>query len=161
MTWRDELLSLVESPAPAAAWLDDWITTLDRAIVAEYDEGRHGGPAVQALARCVVAVGPDLAEGASTVADTLDAAQTFVDDPTEAARQEYVARATRSYPYGPGDGCLALDGRACADPGSGCRSGAGTLAQVAAAIGADTVRTRIEAAVPPWLRSVSEAEGGR
>jgi hypothetical protein len=156
VTGRDELRSLVESPAPPEVWLVDWITALDHATVAEHDAQRYGSVAGQALARCVVAVGPDLlaATGASTVAATLEAAQAFVDGPTEAAWEDYVARATQSYPYGPGDGCLAIGDRPCADPGSGCRSGAGTLAQVASVIGAGTVQARIVAALAPWLQAL-------
>jgi hypothetical protein len=130
------------------------VGVLDLAIVTEPDD-----PVLeQLLARCVVAVGHPLAghTRAPTVAATLAAAEAFVRGPGAGTRAHYVACATRSYPYGPGDGCYAVRDRPCpAPPGNGCRSGAGTLAQVAYAVGADVVAGALTADVAPWLRTLA------
>ena len=101
------------------------------------------------LARAVAAVGPPLLEQtqAPTIAATLAAAQSFVDEPTTERYDAYVARATASYPYGPGEGCHAIG--ECDGTANGCASGAGTLAQVAAAVGADVVLDRLRAEFRP------------
>ncbi len=86
----------------------------------------------QILARAVVACGYRLLEqhAFSTIALTIQAAEQFVCEPTEAHFAIYQNAATNSYPFGPGDGCFALPetGYSGCEPGSGCRSGAGCLA---------------------------------
>jgi hypothetical protein len=145
------LLAILEDRTrPPQARVHAFVVALDRALVERWDD-----PVLQtALARAVVAVGPALlaATGAPTVAATLAAAEEFVRSPDEEKRRRYVERATASYPYGPGDGCLTLPGDECDSPGSGCRSGAGTLAQVATVLGAEVVADRLGADLIPWLR---------
>jgi len=77
------------------------------------------------------------------VAATIAAAEAYLAHPSEEAYTAYFAAATRSYPYGAGEGCYRVDGAEDCGPGSGCRSGAGTLDQIAAVVGARAVREAI------------------
>jgi hypothetical protein len=77
------------------------------------------------------------------VAATIAAAEAYVAHPSEEAYAEYFAAATRSYPFGAGEGCYRVDGAEDCEPGSGCRTGAGTLDQIAAVVGAQGVRDAI------------------
>jgi hypothetical protein len=77
------------------------------------------------------------------MAATIAAADAYLEHPSEETYMAYVAAATRSYPYGAGDGCYRIDGAENCGPGSGCRSGAGTLDRIAAVVGARAVREAI------------------
>jgi hypothetical protein len=79
------------------------------------------------------------------VAATITAAEAYLAHPSERAYLAYVAAATRSYPYGAGEGCYRVDGVETCGPGSGCGTGAGTLDQIAAVVGAGAVREAIRA----------------
>ncbi|GIJ46629.1 hypothetical protein Val02_35150 [Virgisporangium aliadipatigenens] len=74
------------------------------------------------------------------VAVTVAAAEAYLSHPSERNRLRYFAAATRSYPYGAGEGCYRVEGAADCGPGSGCRTGAGTLERIADVVGADAVR---------------------
>src|SRR5437762_14214591 len=104
--------------------------------------------ATMALTRAVARAGRLLVAGqgfgpAHPVAATIAAADAYLEHPSEETYMAYVAAATRSYPYGAGDGCYRIDGAENCRPGSGCRSGAGTLDQIAAVVGARAVREAI------------------
>jgi hypothetical protein len=77
------------------------------------------------------------------VAATIAAAEAYLAHPSEEAYSAYFAAATRSYPYGAGEGCYRVEGAEDCGPGSGCRTGAGTLDQIAAVVGAHAVRVAI------------------
>jgi hypothetical protein len=77
------------------------------------------------------------------VAATIAAAEAYLAHPSEEAYTRYVTAATRSYPYGAGEGCYRVEGAENCGPGSGCRTGAGTLDQIAAVVGAQAVREAI------------------
>jgi hypothetical protein len=77
------------------------------------------------------------------VAATLAAAEAYLAHPSEEAYRSYFAAATRSYPYGAGEGCYRVEDAETCGPGSGCRTGAGTLDQIAAVVGAQAVRAAI------------------
>jgi hypothetical protein len=66
---------------------------------------------------------------------------------------------TDSYPFGPGDGCHSIDGPEVphAAPGTGCRSGAGSLMSVAAMIGDEAVLAAIGPVVLAWSRREQDA----
>jgi hypothetical protein len=135
--------------------IDDMVEALDRAIMQDLRHDNSHGVAAQALARAVVALGIPLLQhtNLSRIALTLEAARVYADSPDDETLQAYVERATHSYPYGPGDGCLALDDRECGEPGSGCPSGAGTLRYTANELGGETALPALAAALSPWLRT--------
>jgi hypothetical protein len=57
------------------------------------------------------------------VAATIAGAEAYLAHPSEQAYAVYFAAATRSYPYGAGEGCYRVDGAEDCGSGSGCRSG--------------------------------------
>jgi len=81
------------------------------------------------------------------VAATIAAAEAYLAHPSEEAYTAYFAAATGSYPYGAGEGCYRVDGAEDCGPGSGCRTGAGTLDLIAAVVGARAVRDAVRAAI--------------
>jgi len=70
---------------------------------------------------------------------TISAADAFLEQPCGESYAAYVAAASRSYPFGAGEGCYRVHGAEDCGPGSGCRSGAGTLYQIASVVGARAV----------------------
>lgn len=137
------------------------VEALDLGIAA----GRRHGIAQQALARAVAAIGPpvlahwDGGLRASRVRATLAAAGAYARDPAEETGLALAVCATASFPYGPGDGCLAITGLDHCDPGSGCSSGAGTLHSMAWEIGFGGVMQALAAELAPWLRTWHPAAG--
>jgi hypothetical protein len=85
---------------------------------------------------------------------TVARADEYAEHPTEDAYRAYADAATASYPFGAGEGCHRVPelGAECC-PGSGCRSGAGSLHQIALVVGADVVVAAIDAELAPWVRS--------
>ena len=85
----------------------------------------------QILARAVVAIGYRLINklGLPTIKATTEAAEIFALEPTIGNFNAYQSAATNSYPFGSGDGCYAIPetGYPECEPGSGCRSGSGSL----------------------------------
>lgn len=81
----------------------------------------------------------------STVNKTIEAAISYLENPSELSYDFLVITATNSYPFGPGDGCYAIPelGFKECEVGSGCRSGSGTLAIIAEQVGYDLVANRI------------------
>jgi hypothetical protein len=100
--------------------------------------------ATRALTRAVARAGRVLIAHrgfgpAHPVATTVAAAEAYLAQPSEEAYAVYFAAATRSYPFGAGEGCYRVGDAQHCRPGSGCRSGAGTLDQIAAVVGARAV----------------------
>ena len=160
------ILAIIEDDQkPAQARVLALVETLDLAVLAEREDDRQHGPAAQILARAVVAAGGPLlaadpappAAVIRAVGATRAAAVAYADAPGDDTELAYFTCATGSYPYGPGDGCLAT-GDAC-EPGSGCWSGAGTLACVAATTGFDAVIRALSAELAPWLRASAAGSG--
>jgi hypothetical protein len=111
---------------------------------------------VQALTRTIAAAGRVLIRDQAfpdghPVPKTLAAAEHYSRRPSEQAFRAYFDAATRSYPYGAGEGCYKVRGSTSCEPGSGCRSGAGSLDQVAAVVGAPAVTAAIEHELGGWL----------
>jgi hypothetical protein len=118
-----------------------------RRLISLFDtaEGEWAG---RALTRAVARAGRVLLahEGFGPrhpVAETVAAAEAFLDRPAEVTRRAYFAAASMSYPFGAGEGCYSLDAAAGCGPGSGCRSGAGTLDRIAGVVGARAVLAAI------------------
>ena len=131
------------------------VTTIDLAVARE----RGHGLAMQALARAVAAVGrPLLArhpDGPQTprISATLAAAEAYARDPDDRTELALYECATDSYPFGPGEGHYGTTERDGCEPGSGCRSGAGTLLFAARDTGFAAAIQALTAELGPWLRS--------
>ena len=99
-----------------------------------------------------VAAGP-LVPSMATVDRTLEAAHSFVVEPTNTHYGALMEAATNSYPFGPGDGCYGVSnlGYAGCEPGSGCRSGAGCLVSLAEVIGYDRTTEAVRGALRSHL----------
>jgi hypothetical protein len=117
----------------------------------------------QILTRGVIASGKELMKKRAypsnhPVAKTIQAAEAYSLTPTEAAFELYFHSATNSYPFGTGEGCYAVKelGYAGCEPGSGCKSGSGTLDQIASEVGAEEVMRLIAKEIVPWLNGESE-----
>ena len=113
-----------------------------------------------ALARAVVACGRLMAESGEitpTIETTVQAASDFIASQCEATASRYFDAATKSYPFGPGDGCYDIvTGSDHGAPGSGCRSGAGTLLGIGLAIGMAPTLAAVRVALLPWLDGMDE-----
>jgi hypothetical protein len=154
---RDELITAVLAVAgdelvPAEARVIELVGVLDRAVVAAIQGERDHGVEAQVLARAVVAAGRPLMERAPApaIAATLAAAEAYARSPGDETQNEYFACATRSYPYGSGEGHYGIE--AGCEPGSGCISGAGTLVCVGRQVGFEVVVDALTAELLPWLR---------
>ncbi|MEZ4249159.1 MAG: hypothetical protein R3B99_13070 [Polyangiales bacterium] len=110
------------------------VRTLELAYARDYRSIRH------AYATCLSEVAT-LLPSTDRLESTLRAARDVVEGPTgeegDEAWAELSRAATRSYPFGPGDGCHCVDalGVQGCGPGSGCRSGAGTFDSIALTVG--------------------------
>lgn len=64
---------------------------------------------------------------------TILSAEKYIQNPTEENWDLFLLDSTKSYPFGPGDGCFSVSKIGIADcqSGSGCKSGIGTLAFIA------------------------------
>jgi len=147
-TFFGELQELLAAPSPAKEFVLDLIRWLDR-----HEAPEETSLNTQTLIRAFVACGSSL-EHLPTVACTLRAAREFIAEPTEAQWDALLRAATDSYPFGPGDGCFAIAeiGYTRCEPGSGCRSGAGTLACIAHEVGYDAVADAVRVELGKWLR---------
>ncbi len=107
------------------------------------------------IARAVVALRPVVsgAEPHPRLDATRDAAERFLADATAERWSELFRAATASYPFGPGDGCLALDelgGHGA--PGAGGASGVGFVACMLPRDRDEDVHAALQAALLPWAR---------
>jgi len=130
-------------------WFDETVSVAEPA-----------SPAVQALTRSIAAAGRVLVQhehlpDGHPVRQTITRADEYAAEPGPDTYASYADAATRAYPFGAGDGCHRVPELAYnCDPGSGCRSGAGSLYQVALAVGARAVLAAIEREVGPWSRAL-------
>lgn len=154
------LLAIIENPgAGSEQQVRLLVQALDLDIAAAIATDPRHGIAEQALARAVAAIGrPLLAHcddglRASRVRATLAAAGAYARDPSDETGLALAVCATASYPYGPGDGCLAITDMDHCGPGSGCISGAGTLHATAWEIGFGEAMRVLAAELAPWLRT--------
>jgi hypothetical protein len=131
------------------------VAALDLAVAREPGHG----PAAQALARAVAAVGRPLLvrhpDGLSSarISATLAAAEAYARDPGDPTELALFERATDSYPFGPGEGHYGTTERDGCEPGSGCRSGAGTLLFAARETGFAEAISALTAELTSWLRT--------
>jgi hypothetical protein len=154
--WLDgvEAINGEDARQDALRW---FIRELDRVVTPE--NGEPTSFAVQALTRAIAAACRVLtAKLAPSAADrvrlTVAAADRYTARPCDETYEAYFQAATNSYPYGAGDGCLRIiEDESCA-PASGCTSGAGSLEQVAIAMGASAVLAALRAELRPWLCSI-------
>jgi hypothetical protein len=142
-------------------WLDD--ATLSpkdgllgfiRAAEARYEQRTSAEKLMQELlARAASALGPLLTTWPrENIAVTEAAARRYLEAPTAAAFDAFCDAATASYPFGPGDGCFAIDelgGHGA--PASG-DAGFGFIWTVAAECGADVAMRALQIALGPALR---------
>ncbi len=137
---------------PSRESLLNFISWLDRACIASEDVTSLP---YQILARAVVAGGYLLINDQGeieTIVETIRAGENYALNSTEQNWDLFFECATRSYPFGPGDGCLSireLENGATCRPGSGCISGSGSLASLGCD-DADTMR-KIAEELLPWI----------
>jgi hypothetical protein len=96
------------------------------------------------------------------VTATTRAAREYALHPTEENDNAFFEAATDSFPFGPGDGCLAVEELGGHETrGAGCGSGAGFIWYVAQQIGMGRARAAIVRDVVPWLEGTGDplAEG--
>lgn len=148
ISWARELIALAAAEPADEAALRALVAWLDRTVDADPLSTRQ-----QLLTRAIAAAGRAwLAQReAETVHTTVRAAEDYLAAPSLALHDAYTLAATASYPFGAGDGCYAMDPPDCT-PGSGCRSGAGTLLCIAHDIGAAEVLGAIARDVGAWVR---------
>ena len=153
----------------AAEGPESWTLGLVRSIDLAYREqsaaGRYQCVSLLelVLAKATAAVAPLLAEQASgaqreRILATGDAAAAFVGTPCEQSEEAFQDAAAASYPFGPGDGCLAvaqLGGHGT--PGAGCASGAGFLWDVGHRIGFPRLQALLRREVLTWLGELESA----
>ena len=109
----------------------------------------------QILARSIVAVGYKkiLHEGTKeTILKTIKSGENYAMNPTEQQWDQFFDCATMSFPFGPGEGCYSIpelkNGPSC-NPGSGCISGAGSLACLG--LNEVEVMTTLAEELIPWI----------
>jgi len=112
------------------------------------------------LARATVATGAMLGADrrAATIDRTVTAAEEYLRSETDERWDEVLQAATDSFPFGPGDGCLAvpeLGGHGARGSGD---HGSGFIWFVAEMVGPERIRDALATALIPWL---SGAQPGR
>ncbi|NMB55396.1 MAG: hypothetical protein GYA15_11900 [Leptolinea sp.] len=119
----------------------------------------------QILTRSIVAAGRALVKkqhfaSGHPVVLTLQAAEAYCQTPVPDQFALYFKAATRSYPFGSGEGCYAINecGFPGCQPGSGCPSGAGSLYSIARVVGSEVVWQAITAELIPWLKEGDEKQ---
>ncbi len=110
----------------------------------------------QLFVRAVIAQGRllehDLESG---IGDTMAKARAYAAEPTETRYGDLLGAATMSYPFGPGDGCLAVQELgSCRDLGSGCRSGSGTLVSMVYPFGYEACARLVREDLTAWLATL-------
>ncbi len=111
----------------------------------------------QLLARAALATAALVAQATPKAAErilvTRDAAEAYARDSSEQHWAAFFRAATASYPFGPGDGCMAVDELGeHSDPGAGCMSGSGFIAHVGSWAGDAAVLEVLRRDLLPWLR---------
>ena len=121
---------------------------------------RRAGPGPRGRGGRPAAAGPPPGGPATgRISATLGAAEAYARDPGDQTELALFECATDSYPFGPGEGHYGITERDGCEPGSGCRSGAGTLLFAARETGFAVVIQVLTAELAPWLRT-SAAEPG-
>lgn len=166
-TWQQTAQEKLLAP-PSRAALLEFIRWLDLAYAEVYatpGQGTNAALPMQILARAVVAAGYALQARPlfSVLYPTLRAAEVYSLEPSEANYDLYFAAATATYPFGPGEGCYAVAelGYPGCEPGSGCTSGAGTLAQLAFELDEATLLHVLRHELLPWLQGQADPVAAR
>ena len=147
------------SAPPSQAALYELISWLDTICTDDDPAGLE----YQLLSRAMLAMGVELLcvlpfTAQPNVRATIDMLETYILEPCERTYDGYTAAATNSYPFGAGDGCFAVPalGFTGCERGSGCRSGAGSLASLPPELEAGVVFGRIATELIPWLTDESD-----
>lgn len=158
LQWGAEAILRASAVGVPDAALAALIEFLDSTGVTEPQSFRQ-----QLMTRAIVAAGRVLLEQKpiETVAATVAAAEEYVLFPTESTFEAYFEAATNSYPYGAGEGHYAIGGRSDCAPGSGCRTGIGSLESIAAEVGARSVLAVIVEEIRPWLEGKRDPVAAR
>jgi hypothetical protein len=140
----DVLAPLRETELDDRALVHELVRVLDLACARDDRSIRH------AYATCLLEVGA-LLPTTDRLEATLRAARDVVTGPVGEAGDDawaaFYRAATSSYPFGPGEGCFcveALGANGC-QPGSGCRSGAGSFDSIALTLGYAPVAAALRA----------------
>jgi hypothetical protein len=159
----DALLAILSD---GAAGPEKQLLALVRALdLAVARESGHG-LAARALARAVVAVGRPLltrhpdGPQSGRISATLAAAEAYARDPGDRTELALYDCATDSYPFGPGEGHYGITETDSCDPGSGCRSGSGSLLFAARETSFAVAVDALTAELTPWLRESREPDLG-
>jgi hypothetical protein len=150
--WLAEAASRLAAEGDPEHVLRDMITWLDVTVAS----GDGASPRQRALTLLMLVAGQTLLRHHQwppehPVARTVAAAHDHVTDPTRDSFHRYFKAATASYPFGAGDGCYSLDEHT-GQPGDGCRTGAGSLWQMALSVGPEHLLTQLRAEALPLLR---------
>ncbi|MEM6793068.1 MAG: hypothetical protein AAF725_03755 [Acidobacteriota bacterium] len=141
-----EMEDAEEGLAELVRWLDLEI----------YGEGKREELAHQIFMLALIALG-DLVLGVRhsqarpAIQRTIFAAEECFANPGGARLDGLFSEATKTYPFGPGEGCYAIPatGVEGCGPGSGCRTGVGTLA--CQGIPARQIMDHFRKELVPWL----------
>jgi hypothetical protein len=147
LIWAHDALSRACRTGPPDDVLRSLIEFLDLTVNNDFR--------TQWLTRAFLAAGRLVAD-THGIAHTLHAAQAFVLNPSEETELEYFNAATSTYPFGAGEGCYTLSTKKGCEPGSGCRTGAGTLEQIAIVVDPKQVLDAIAREIKPWLDGTSD-----
>ncbi|MEJ7599915.1 MAG: hypothetical protein WKG01_18560 [Kofleriaceae bacterium] len=153
---RWELRQCLADPVPARQRL----LALIRAVDLAHDSLRTGNADIeplvqQVLARAAVTIAPLFTTASEPmdvgIAATAVAARAYLASPSEDRWSTFEQAATDSYPFGPGDGCLAIDELGgCGQPGAGDH-GAGFIWEAAIVIGMERVCDALHSEIDGWL----------
>jgi hypothetical protein len=150
--FKETATALLSPQKDAKTCLMELVTWLDHRLAAT----PHDSLETQLFVRALIAMGR-LFDETSTVEHTLEVAASYAAEPSDAHYGALQAAATNSYPFGPGDGCLAVHeiGFAGCALGSGCRSGSGTLVLgFTPSIGHAAVARAIREDLTAWLATL-------
>jgi hypothetical protein len=135
--------------------LFDFISWLDKECI---KDSEVTSLPYQILARSVVALGNKIIneEGEiPTVRKTINSAEQFALEPTETNWDKLFEDASQSFPFGPGEGCYSIKELEIEGPceaGTGCISGAGTLA--GSGLDEAEVMQCIATELIPWITEI-------
>jgi hypothetical protein len=154
-TIAKNLLQILATPAEPKARIVALVYCVDSAFEQAAQSGKNEATeqfVLEFIAQAVVSLATAMPTSPGIEA-TRDAAATYLHTPTEEHWDALFQAATASYPFGPGEGCLALDELGGHDaPGSGCTSGVGFIYR----IGAETVIQLLKRDMTPWLLHCSQ-----
>ena len=155
---KEIILEKILAPASRKSLLN-FINWLDMECINSQDPSSLP---FQILARSIIAVGYKLLdnEGAiETIVQTIRSGENYALNPTENTWETFHYCSTNSYPFGPGDGCYSIEElegvpHKHSTPGSGCTSGAGSLASLG--MNEAEVMKIIAKELAPWISEIDD-----